>query len=113
LATAGDTLYKIWDTTTWKKLHSAKSSQVICAAFSPDGKMLATGHSDHAIRLWEVNTANLQHALPAGNEKVSSVQFTPNGRLLISGIAAKLVRGWNTSDWKEAFSWPAHDTAIT
>jgi WD40 repeat protein len=50
--------------------------------FSPDGKTLATGGEDRAIKLWDVDTAEerLTWGMPSGDAR--AVAFSPDGRIL-------------------------------
>ncbi|VTR94619.1 (myosin heavy-chain) kinase : Uncultured bacterium genome assembly Metasoil_fosmids_resub OS=uncultured bacterium PE=4 SV=1: Sigma70_r2: Sigma70_r4_2: WD40: WD40: WD40 [Gemmata massiliana] len=52
-------IVRVWDVDTGKKLRSWKAHNVwaTAAAFSPDGKTLATGGDDKLIHLWDVPTA--------------------------------------------------------
>ena len=59
-------------------------TQVLSVAFSPDGKTLATGGWDRAVRLWGTANGVLQRTLPHEN-LVYSVTFSPDGRTLASG----------------------------
>jgi WD40 repeat protein len=53
-------------------------------AFSPDGKMLATGDSGKLVQLWEVETG-LKRRVFAGHEKpVRCLSFSPDGKTLLS-----------------------------
>jgi WD40 repeat protein len=61
------------------------SIRVICAAFSPDGKTLATAGDEKAVSLWEVVTAKQRHVLKGHHSGVRFVAFSPDGRQLASG----------------------------
>jgi RNA polymerase sigma factor (sigma-70 family) len=45
-----------WDLLTGKKIHqqSMLDTYASCVAFSPDGKRMATGHSDSTILIWDI-----------------------------------------------------------
>nr|WP_277881562.1 hypothetical protein [Leptolyngbya sp. FACHB-17] len=50
-------------------------------AVSPDGRTLAIGYYNH-IRLWNLNTNQLLHNLPANALGSQLLRFSPNGRFL-------------------------------
>ena len=84
-----------WDTATNQKTAflDTNSSVLWTLAFSPDGKLLASGgYEDPTISLWDVQTQTLLgsfdgHTRLDGrvqNSGVSSVTFRPDGKTLAS-----------------------------
>ena len=77
-------------------------TQVLSVAFSPDGKTLASGGWDRAVRLWDTANGALKRTL-AHENLVYSVAFSPDGRTLASGehqIGA--IRLWEVETGKSA-----------
>ena len=69
-------------------------SQILSVAFSPDGKLLATGDVNHEIHVWQVETGKQLKSCKVDEGWVWSVAFSPDGRFLASS-ANRTVNLWD------------------
>jgi RNA polymerase sigma factor (sigma-70 family) len=83
---------------------------VTCTAFSPGGKVLASGSWDGTIRLWDSATGKALQKIDAQTNVVHSVAFSGDGKhvaALLAGLPGNKVRVWNVADGKEVLT---HDS---
>ena len=57
---------------------------VDCIAFSPDGRLLASGARDMIIRIWDVATGEELRQIKGSAGAVLDLMFSPDGRRLVS-----------------------------
>jgi len=95
---------------------------VISAAFSPDGKYLASGSGDTTVRFWDVNTETPQHTCVGHKHWILAIAWSPNGKKLASGCKKNEIRLWDPTtgnqlgkallghkQWITALAWePMH-----
>ncbi|MBV9958469.1 MAG: PD40 domain-containing protein, partial [Acidobacteria bacterium] len=82
---------------TWQGAHTSYANAV---AFSPDGGLVASGSSDHTIKIWRASDGMLVRTLTQcsgiGCRGASAVAFSPDGQILATtGTGTKL---WNVAD---------------
>ena len=96
-----DDFVQIWDVSTRREIARVKhNGQINSAAFSPDGKCLATTGMDNTTRLWDISSDKeiMQVKLNRNGEHVI---FSPDGKYIAGSIADNTVRVWNSKTGQE------------
>ncbi len=77
------------------KVFRGHEGVVMALAFTPDGRLLASGGQDGRIKFWDPHTGEERGTLEAHERRVSAVAFSPDGRLLASGSFDRTVKLWD------------------
>jgi RNA polymerase sigma factor (sigma-70 family) len=112
-----DSTLRLWDTASGKDVRTIQvgrsfSAQGFCVAFSPDGKVLASGHlggeakrEGDALRLWEVATGRPLRQFDRPPGWTTALVFSPDGQTLTAGGLSRDIRRWRVSTGEVARQW--------
>jgi WD40 repeat protein len=78
-----------------------------CLAFSPDGKLLALGAKDGAVRLWDLAAGKERHTFAPSAGAVRAVAFAPDGKSLASVHEDGSAFVWDVAGALRDHPWPA------
>ena len=97
---------RLWDIASGKEPvqfngHGNDLVIVHAGAFSPDGRLAASGASDTTVKLWDTATGKRLHTLSGHTDEVRSVAFSPDGGFVISGSEDGTARLWEVSTGRE------------
>lgn len=80
---------RLWDSASREELDSdiQTNSDILAIAFSPDGKLIATGDFKQKLIIWDLETGSkkLEESLPSW---VTAISFSPDGRYIAAGTRA-------------------------
>ena len=87
---------QVWEAATNRPLGPplVHSQEVVHAALSPDGRVLATGMMDGVIRLWDVASGTQRWTLAGHEGLLTQLAFSPGGGQLLSASLDGVVRVW-------------------
>ncbi|CAI7663088.1 unnamed protein product [Penicillium viridicatum] len=90
---------RLWDVATGKVLNTLEghSKPVNCLAFSPDGKLVASGSSDTTVKLWDITTSKVRSTLECHSASVYHLLFSPDGKIVASEAEDMTVRVWDVA----------------
>jgi WD40 repeat protein len=79
----GSDAVSIWHLSTSKERHRLKGDwSGMCPAFSPDGRLLATGDRRGHLALWDVATGNEVRGMRAATSALAYAAFSPDGKTI-------------------------------
>ena len=83
----------LWDLRSDTLLETLSHPDPVSAiAWSPNGRLLASGDFEGQIRLWRIQPATCLQTLTGHSNWVAALAFAPDGSLLASGSGDGLVK---------------------
>jgi WD40 repeat protein len=112
LASGNDDLL-LWDVATATLRHRfRRSAWVTAVAFSADGTLLASGHDDGKVRIWNTTDFTCLHEINAHSMPISAIAFQPSGAQIASAGEDRIVRVWNTANEEKLAEFRSHTDRI-
>lgn len=103
LAAGTDDILRVWEAATGQEQHRMEGHQgeILALAYSPDGRLLASGGRDNLVRLWQVASGKEVRTIQRHQSWVTCVAFAPDGKTLASGSQDHTIRFWDVATGKE------------
>lgn len=76
-------------------VQTGHSDAVRAVAFSPDGRLLATGSVDKTVKIWTADTGEEIRTLRGHDDWVNAVAFSPDGKTVATASRDKTIKIWN------------------
>ena len=110
LALANRGVIDVWDIASHSLAFQLRGHRdfVYTVTFSPDGRWIASGGWDRAIRLWDRTTGQLAGSLIGHRGFVRGLSFRPDSRQLVSCSEDRSLRLWDVDTGRSLAAFHGH-----
>ncbi|MCZ6794816.1 MAG: hypothetical protein O7J95_14505 [Planctomycetota bacterium] len=108
------------DVVAWRNLSTTPirtfqghGAMVQMAAFSPDGKTVASVGSDKTLRFWNLADGKQIRSVPAHTASVYCLDYSPDGRIVATAGYSAVIKLWNSDSGAELRKLEGHGEGVT
>lgn len=113
LSASDDGTARVWNASTGEELLALHhSGWVWHAAFSPDGKRVATVSGNEAF-VWDAVTGEKIFTLNGHTNTVYTVAFSPDGTRIATGSEDRKIKIWDAGSGRELFTLAGHGGGVS
>ncbi|KAB8317366.1 protein kinase [Tolypothrix campylonemoides VB511288] len=102
----------LWQCSHTLTAHPGMLSAVNSIAINCDGNILASGHDNKTIILWDLKSKKQAYTFSGHSQAVKSLAFSPNGKILATGSDDKTIKLWNVNTFEEICTLFGHTHAV-
>ena len=88
------------------------TSTVFAVAWSPDGKLIASGGDDSTVQVWDAITGHLLTKYSGHTGTVYAVAWSPDGRRIVSGSDDSTVQVWDATNGHLLLTYTGHRAGV-
>jgi RNA polymerase sigma factor (sigma-70 family) len=112
VSTTTSRVVRVYDVASGKETHTLAGGRFRRAVFSPDGKLLAAGDGNNAVRLWEMPGGKVVRPAEPHHSGVHCVALSPDGKVLAAATTFKTVYLWDTTTGKPLRRLEGHEHGV-
>jgi WD40 repeat protein len=104
----------VWDPATCRQRYTLAREVrwLLCAVFSPDGRVLAAAGFDRVVTLWDVESHQVVAELEGHATEIACLAFSPDGKMLASASQDRTIKLWAAADGREISTLTGHDGPV-
>ncbi len=94
-------------------IQTGHSGYINAVAYSPNGRIVASGGVDQTVKLWDVETGLEVRTLRGHSSAVQALRFSPDGRWLASGGTDVVINLWDVETGRIVRKFDGHQMTVT
>ncbi len=94
-------------------LPTGHTQNIVDAAFSPDGKKVATASLDNTAKIWDVVSGILLVDLVGHSSYVTTLCFSRDGKTIITGSRDSTIKIWDVETGNIVHDFKGHGSGVT